>query len=343
LSHNFTWIFGNPVLVFKKKATEKMNLKNNILLRPAEPEHDFGQLAALFSNEQDEPTTESELKKEYETERERIILKVAEDKQGELLGFYWTYHSKLEAGRVHLYLIVKPEYRKQGVGSQLYEDMEQVLKEAHPRKIRVSVRDTCPECRAFTEQRGFSETSHQFAMELDLDTFDDRYYDPMIARLEAEGFQFTSMEALGNTPEAQRKLYHLNASNSMDIPGSGGERSWTSFEDFQNSVCLADWYKPGGQKVVIDSATGAWAGMSAITRKEGSDYAYNLHTGVDRPYRGRKLAQAVRVTALRYAREVLQVHTVRTHHNSLNQPMIAISRKFGYAFLPGTYTMEKLL
>jgi len=93
--------------------------------------------------------------------------------------------------------------------------------------------------------------------------------------------------------------------------------------------------------VVIDTAAGDWAAMSAISRFD--DYTYNLHTGVDRRYRGRKLAQAVKVLALRYARDVLRVATVRTHHNSQNLPMIAINRKFGYVQLAGNFLMEKIL
>ena len=72
-------------------------------------------------------------------------------------------------------------------------------------------------------------------------------------------------------------------------------------------------------------------------------FAYNLFTGVDERYRGRKLGQAVKVLALRYARDVLQVSTVRTHHNTFTLPMIAIDRKFGYVQMPGFYSMEKSL
>jgi hypothetical protein len=53
-----------------------------------------------------------------------------------------------------------------------------------------------------------------------------------------------------------------------------------------------------------------------LTRQADIDYAYNLFTGVDKRYRGRKLAQAVKVLALRYARDVLKADIVRTHHNS---------------------------
>ena len=95
--------------------------------------------------------------------------------------------------------------------------------------------------------------------------------------------------------------------------------------------------------VVVDTSTGEWAAMSAITCFDGKDYAYNLFTGVDPRYRNRGLGQAVKVTALRFARQVLKVDVVRTHHNFKNQPMIAIDRKLGYAMMPGTYLMEKVV
>ena len=93
--------------------------------------------------------------------------------------------------------------------------------------------------------------------------------------------------------------------------------------------------------IVIDSASGDWAALSAITRY--GDHAYNLHTGVDGRYRGRKLAQAVKVLALRYARDVLKVTMVHTDHNTMNHPMIAIDRKFGYVEFPGSFVMNKKL
>jgi RimJ/RimL family protein N-acetyltransferase len=110
---------------------------------------------------------------------------------------------------------------------------------------------------------------------------------------------------------------------------------------------LKEWYEKQRERIIqmvaIDTATGAWVAMSAITRLEGNDYAYNLFTGVDKLYRGRRLAQAVKVLALRYARDVLKANTVRTHHNIKNAPMIAIDRKLGYTQLPGTYLLEKIL
>ena len=316
----------------------------SIVIRPADVERDFGQLAALFSLEQPVPTTEAGLRLDHEQCRERIIrLMVAEDAQGELLGFNWATRSRTDVTQAYFYIIVSPEQRGQGAGRQLYADLEQAAREAHIRQLKITVRDDCPACRVFAEQAGFQQRSHTIGMQLELGAFDERPYLDGLARLQGQGFQFTSMQALGNTPEAQRKLYTLNDMTDLDTPGSSGVHNWLSFEDFQEKVCRSDWYKPAGQMLIIDSASGEWVGLSAITRFEGVDYAYNLHTGVDRRYRGRKLGQSVKILALRYAREVLRVGTVRTEHNALNAPMIAIDRKLGYVQTPGTFLMEKLL
>ena len=313
-----------------------------INLRPTEPERDFRQIAALFSSQQDEPTSELGLKADYEVHKERIFrLMVAEDEQGELLGFNWATRSRFDTNHAYFFIIVKLEQRGQGAGRWLYEDVEQASKTAQIKQLQISIRDTCPECRAFAERRGFTEKSHYIGLALDLNTFDDRPYDGIIEKLKGEGFQFTSMVALGNTEEAQHKLYILNDATAMEMPGLDGGHPWLSFDDFQKKVCLTDWYKPGGQMVVIDTATGNWAAMSAITRFEGSDHAYHLHTGVDRLYRGNKLAQAVMALALRYALEVLKADNVLTDENALNLPMIAMYRELGYVQMPGTFSMEK--
>jgi RimJ/RimL family protein N-acetyltransferase len=80
--------------------------------------------------------------------------------------------------------------------------------------------------------------------------------------------------------------------------------------------------------------------MSAITVFEGADHAYNLFTGTDVRYRNRKLAQAVKALALRWAR-TSGVETVRTSHNSENVAMIAIDTKLGYIRTPGMLILEK--
>lgn len=315
----------------------------SVHFRPADPDRDFAQLAAWYTIIEDQTNTESGLKEYYEKQKERTTVCMVENEQGERLGFYWASRDKTEPDRVTFTLYVKPEKRRQGIGGRLYNQLLQTGLQPGVKRLRVMVTDTNADDKAFAERRGFVEKTHHFGMELDLLKFDDHPYDAIITRLMNEGFQFTSMEELGNTEEAQRKLYNLNDSTSKTTPGTEGESPWVSFEDFQKNVCQSDWYMPGGQKVVIDSSTGTWVAMSAITRFKDTDYAYNLMTGVDVRYRNRKLGQAVKINAIRYAREILKVDKIRTHHNMFNLPMIAIDRKLGYVMLPGTFRMEKAL
>ena len=88
----------------------------NIQLRSAEPERDFGQLAAWFSDLEDFPTTEPELRDYYEKQSQRIIQMVAEDGQGELPGFYWAVRDRLTSDRAEFFLFVRPGQRRQGIG-----------------------------------------------------------------------------------------------------------------------------------------------------------------------------------------------------------------------------------
>ncbi len=269
-----------------------------INLRPVDPERDFIQLAAWFSLLEEQPSTEASLRAFYEKAKERSVQRVAENEDGDLLGFCWATRSPADPGRYTIDLFVAPEMRRQGIGSRLYAEIERLLptliEKADPIEAPVllltSVWDTCPECLQFALQRGFSERSREMAMSLDLDSLDDQPYDALIERLKGEGFRFTNMAELGNTEEMQRKLYLLNETAASQTPGTDGSPAWGSFEAFQQGVCQTAWYHPEAQFVVIDTASGDWAAMSATTRFEGTDYAYNLFTGVDSRYRGRKLA-----------------------------------------------------
>jgi RimJ/RimL family protein N-acetyltransferase len=312
---------------------------NAISLRPGDPDRDFHQLAAWFTIIEESENTEQGLREYFEKKKAHILQKVAVDQAGTLQGFHWV--SLGVPGSAEISLYVDPPHRRRGIGSRLYLDAERCAIDAGAKKLQVSLRDDDPASLAFAEKRGYVVWRHVLAFTLDLETFNGQPYDDLIARLEGEGFRFTGMEELGDTEADQRKLYALNDKTGMDIPDMDGQHSWATFEDFRESVCRASWYRPGGQMVVIDTATGDWAAMSAISRF--GDHAYNLHTGVDRRYRGRKLAQAVKVKALRYARQVLKVKQVRTHHYVRNHPIIAIDRKFGYVQVPGSYKLRKAI
>jgi GNAT superfamily N-acetyltransferase len=312
-------------------------------LHPGDPHRHFDQIAAWLAFLEDEPNTGTSLRDYYHKNRDRILQITAQDSAGTLLGFYWATRSTNQPGSYYFYLYVDPPHRLQGIGGLLYDHLLHSLTAASAALLRLDVWDDCPEGRLFVERRGFTQTEHHLAMHLDLEHFDDAPYQDHIDRLQSQGFRFTTMAELGNTDEAQRRLYQLNDTAASETPGSDGRHPWADFEDFQRDVVQADWYKPGGQFVVIHEPTGDWAAMSAITRFEGDDSAYNLFTGVDSRYRGCKLGQSVKVLALRFAREHLGVRQARTYHNTKNEAILAIDRKLGYLQGRGKYLMKKVI
>ena len=315
---------------------------NDIRLVPTDPDCHFTAIAALISSQETEPSNRQTLTEWYNRKLEEgIIFTVAVNADDRVLGFSGIYRDNLNIERQYgLYLVVDPEYRQQGVGSRLFEDLMVHAAHFNARTLKIRVRDTCEQGIHFAIQRGFVEKKHSIEMMFDLKTWDERRYRPILESLRAQGFHFTSMAELGDTQENRRRLFALNNGAAATDPGSDGIPPWASFEEFEKDVCSAYWYHPDGQIVAIDTHTGEWAAMSAITVFQGADHAYNLFTGTDVPYRGRKLAQAVKSLALRKAREY-GVDTVRTSHNSENVVMIAIDTKLGYVRTPGTYVMVK--
>lgn len=59
-------------------------------------------------------------------------------------------------------------------------------------------------------------------------------------------------------------------------------------------------------------------------------------TGVDRAHRGHRVAQALKLHAIRCARRYGAVY-IRTHNDGENAPILAINRNLGYQPRPGLY------
>jgi GNAT superfamily N-acetyltransferase len=262
---------------------------------------------------------------------------VAVGEAGQISGYSVILHSESDPpGRYYVWQVVHPGLRRQGIGSVLWSACQEFLKEQGAGRLSSEVGDQDAVGLVFARQRGFEIDRHIFASFLDLTTFDDSSVLPLTAALEAQGLRFCSFADFPDTPENRRKLYDLNASTALDIPGVDS-MPWT-FEGFVHSVLQAPWFDPHGQLLAVDGDT--WAGMAPVSLDKGTRTASNLYTGVRREYRGRKLAQALKVLAARYAREHGALK-IRTDNDSQNVPILAINRKMGYQPLPGKYILVR--
>jgi GNAT superfamily N-acetyltransferase len=262
---------------------------------------------------------------------------VMQNEQGDIVGYSFIGHETWEApGHFSVWLIVDPDHRCQGIGAALYADLEAYVTTNGAERLVVEVNDNDPSSQQFAERRGFVVERHMFESVLDLETFDERPYGGLIEKVEESGIRFFSLMQAGDTPEALQKLHAVNYATILDIPGS--DETWMPFEEFERMVRRAEWFNPNGQLLAADGEE--YIGLAAVQLIPEKKGAYNLMTGVMPPYRGRKIALALKLLAIRYARQHGAVY-IRTHNDSLNAPMLAINRKLGYQPLPGKYLMKK--
>jgi GNAT superfamily N-acetyltransferase len=259
--------------------------------------------------------------------------RLAQDEYGAAIG-YWDIDREtwMKPGHFKMKVVIAPEARCHGLGSQMYRDAVRVARQHGATHLEGYIRETDTASVKFAETRGFKIVHHGFESTLDLTDFDEHRFDDLMARVRAEGFCFFSLAEAGATQENKRKLYEVNRDSGLDNPGN--DETFPDFYAFSKDVFEASWFRADTQ--ILAASKESWVGLSAIGIYPTDKHAYNAFTGVLREYRGRGLAQALKLqTILLAKREGMRY--VRTHNDSNNAPMLAVNRKLGYKPEPGYY------
>lgn len=309
-----------------------------VSIRLAQPETDFPAIVGIINQFERVPVTLAQFQQwhAYMPAGRICRRRVAVDAHGRVLGYGVAAHENYSPpGEFYIWAAVLSGVRNQGIGAALYADSLRFAEEHNVTRLSSEIRDDDPIALAFAGRRGFSVWRHHYESVLDLTSFDETPFAALIPALEAQGFRFLSLADMGDSTEARRKLYDVNRETGMEMPGWVGE--WITFDDFVDQVCGSDWYRPEGQIAV--ACGDEYVGLAAVQLIPEEKLAYNLMTGVRATYRGRKLAHALKLLAVRYAR-AHGIEKIRTDNDSLNAPMLAVNRKFGYVSEPGKYYLE---
>lgn len=138
---------------------------------------------------------------------------------------------------------------------------------------------------------------------------------------------------LGQVP----RLFELSMMLSRDVPHPEGIPEFT-LEDFQQFATMPG-FRPDGLFILADGER--WVGLSGVLCLEGRP-AYTYFTGVDRDYRGRGLATALKLATIEFVQR-LGIAAMRTNNDTVNYPMVAVNEKLGYRRLPGRVAMKLYL
>lgn len=310
-------------------------------LRPALPSTDEPGIASVVNAFEQNPVS-VETVHEWLTHEApgRIAYRhVAVNGDDAVVGYAVSVHETWDPeGQFYAWAGVAPAWRGRDIGAALYADMAAFLKHHNAGTVTSEVRDDCAVSQAFARRRGYERDRHLFQSSLNLAQFDESPYAQIIEDTAASGLRVFSLADFGDTPEARRKLYEVNAITDQDVPG------WTapglSFEEFNEWVYESGWYRPDGQLLAADGDR--WVGICAVRLYPEALQAFNVHTGVIRSYRRRRIALALKLAAIHYARSQ-GARSLSTHNDSTNCPMLALNQKLGYVPEPGRYTLRKTI
>jgi GNAT superfamily N-acetyltransferase len=255
----------------------------------------------------------------------------------ELVGYGLVHRSPAnDEGRFWLWLTIDEKYRKRGFGQSLYEFLAKTAKELGADTLTSACVEAFPESLPFAQKQGFESYGLVVDSEMDLEAFDFSEWQDSLEKVKAQGIRFSSLADEGFTYEAQHKLYRLNVEAAKDNPNSDG--SWNpTFEQFKAMIYDANWFDPTTQLLAIDGE--CFVGLSAVGF-EDEETAFTAFTGVDKDYRGRGIAQALKVLASQFAKS-RGAKRLPTSNDSRNAAMLAINKKLGYQRKKGTYLLKK--
>lgn len=307
-------------------------------LRPFAGE--YTEVAQILSLYRPEPMTAQwleELHSRFPEQGVRHQL-VAEDETGAIVGYGTAEGYPWEKpGRFYCREVVALGARGRGIGSALVEANERFARQHGGVELINLVRDNDHASLGFARNRGFAVERHIFESTLDLTAFDASPFHGAVEATKASGIGFMTMAAALDDA-SKRKLWDLHDISAMDVPGI----AWLErppYEDFHHMMFESSTVVPEHIFVATDGPH--YVGMTVLEQRTGGVF-YTGYTGVDRNYRGRGIALALKVLAAEVAQQAGAPY-MRTNNESTNAPMLAVNRKLGYQDSPGFYDLIKTL
>ncbi|WNS75435.1 GNAT family N-acetyltransferase [Bacillus sp. DTU_2020_1000418_1_SI_GHA_SEK_038] len=267
--------------------------------------------------------------------RTRVI---AEDENGQIIGYGASYRAPwADPGQLGSVFCVHPEYRGQGVGEMILSHIENWAKEQQASVLSSIVMDWIDASIPFVQNRGFSLDAHVFDLVLDLNQFDSTKYVELREQLAKSGIQFVTLADLPGE-DSEHKLYELCVETSRDNPGQ--YESLPPFAEWRKEFLPEDSSRKDWVFIAIDG--NHFVGVTQLFSTEDAGVVYTNYTGVQKEYRGRGIAKALKRISIDAAKNA-GANTMTTDSEESNAPMQYINRSIGYIPGKGHYRILKKL
>jgi GNAT superfamily N-acetyltransferase len=271
---------------------------------------------------------------------------LVEDGSGEIQAIAVTSGGGLFAppdGSWRVNLRVAPEWRRKGVARSLLERIEGHARDKSAKRLIASVRGDEPEGAAFAEGSGYRAFHQRIDSYIEVAKFDaSKFEDPDEIARRAGVELVTFRERLGGSPDEveafQRELLPVIWELARDVPAPTPMPAQPPpFEIARKMFFEGPGNDPGS--TILALRDGRPVGMTATMVKENGA-AYTNFTGVARAERGKGLALALKLRALREL-AARGVKLFGTTNDESNAAMRGINKRLGYVPESPTTMYEK--
>lgn len=317
-------------------------LRAEARLRPFDPA-DYEAFAALHATLFPEhPSTPDEWRdtdRQYRNDPRLRHARFLAEQDGRLVGYaeYSQNPGMYHPRRFMLDGGVLTEFQGRGLGKALYAHLLGALAEFDPLSVRARAREDHARARRFLDERGFVETQRTWESTLDVGNFDFAPYADLEEKLAAGGVTVHALPELMDRPDWAELIYDVFAETRLDVPRSEPATP-LSFAQFREYVIDDSMFLPEAYFVAMDGDR--VVGSSDLYRSGAAEGLFIGFTGVRATHRGRGVALALKLRAMRYAQE-RGVPWLRTNNASTNAPMLAVNGKLGFVREPAWLSLAK--
>jgi mycothiol synthase len=251
------------------------------------------------------------------------------EKEGVIAGWaeYDQNASRYHPGKFWIDGYVHPDHQYQGIGSVLYDHLLAAMMPYDPIALRCDIREDVPHGIAFLERRGWQEAQRTWAATLDVAAFDPAPYLSRQEALQTEGIQVQSLTQLETDPGRDRKLYELVWEIRQDLPDLDAATR-EPFDIFISQRLHHPDLIPDAYFVATQGET--YLGYIYHFGDRSDPATMRIaQLGVARTYRGRGIAQVLKMHGLLFARSN-GYKSVSTTNRSDNQAVLAINSQMNF-------------
>lgn len=263
---------------------------------------------------------------------------VAEE-EGRIIGaanfsqMFWTG----KPGTFHGGITVDPDRWGAGIGSALYDRLLDAVTTHGATHLYGQYLENVEPAARFVEQRGLKRTGRAHRMSrLEVASANLDGYDGIEERVAAGGIRMSTLADEGVENETLlRAIFELDKASSADAPTSEPQEAMP-YETWKQWSLTGPNANPASFFLAMDGERPV--GMAQLRRQ--GDAAWNAYTGVDREYRGRGVARALKLKTIEWSR-ANGVRWIYTGNDVDNARMLSINVALGYRPLPSSIEVLK--